>query len=151
MRCCLSPRTLWSLLTLSSRVHPSSSQYQCRWKAEDYVRSDQNKGCRSSILQPSLQESRCRLEQAVSPPSFASPSHACASTTRVLRTDQSKHAVPVKSHRKSWSVSSPSSKTLPNTKSLHGSSIANATLLMAKTLRCWQITWTASYVRIWSA
>ena len=46
-------------------VHPSSPQYQCRRQAKDHVRSHQDKGCRTPILQLGVQESRCRLEQAV--------------------------------------------------------------------------------------
>lgn len=47
-------------------VHPSTSQHQRRWQAEDHVRLDQNQGCRSSLLQLGLQESRCGSQQAVS-------------------------------------------------------------------------------------
>src|SRR5215471_12991241 len=45
-------------------VHPSSSRYQCRWQAEDHVRFDQDQGGWSQILQPGLQEGRCRSNQA---------------------------------------------------------------------------------------
>ena len=58
---------------------------------------------------------------------------------------------PVKSLPKNSNASSPSSRIQPNTKSPAGSSIANVTLWMARTLKCWQTAWTASCVRTWSA
>ena len=53
----------WREVELS--VHPSSSQYQCRRKAKDYVRVDQDKGSRTAILKLGLQKGRCGFEQAV--------------------------------------------------------------------------------------
>ena len=46
-------------------VHPSTAQHERRWKAKDHVRLDQDQGCRASLLESGLQESRCRPEQAV--------------------------------------------------------------------------------------
>ena len=43
-------------LTTNSPVHLASPQHQRRWKTEDYVRLDQNQGCRSQIFQLGLQK-----------------------------------------------------------------------------------------------
>lgn len=40
-------------------VHSATVEHQRRWKAEDYVRSDPDQGCRTSLLQLGLQEGRC--------------------------------------------------------------------------------------------
>ena len=55
--------SLWREVELS--VHPASPQHQRRWQAEDHVRSNQNQGCRSPLLQSRVQEGRRGLEQAV--------------------------------------------------------------------------------------
>lgn len=47
-------------------VHPPTPQHQCRRQAEDHVRLDKNKGCRTTLLKLGLQKGRCGLEQAVS-------------------------------------------------------------------------------------
>lgn len=45
-------------------VHLASTQHQRRRQAEGRLRPYQDQGCRSPLLQPCLQEGRCRPEQA---------------------------------------------------------------------------------------
>ena len=40
-------------------VHHPFVEHKRRWKAEGHVRLDQDKGCRSPLLQLGLQEGRC--------------------------------------------------------------------------------------------
>lgn len=46
-------------------VHPPSPQHQRRWQAKNHVRLNQDQGCRPPILEPGLQKSRRRPQQAV--------------------------------------------------------------------------------------
>ena len=122
-----------------SPVHPTSPQYERRWQAEDYVRLDEDQGCRSKILQLGLQEGRCGLEQTV-----------CWQGNWLEEQRIDIRAELERSHLRNSSELSQSFKTLHSTRFQHGSSIDNAISLMARTLRFWQIAWKANFVRIWN-
>ncbi len=111
----------------------ASSEHQRRWQAEGYVRLDQDQGCRSPILQPGLQEGRCRPEQAVRQHFFSRRDFPGNNESRKLNKILS--AVPVSSPPKSSSESSPSSRTPRSTRSPRGSSTDSATLSTARTPR----------------
>ena len=55
---------------------------------------------------------------------------------------------PVNSRQKSWNVSSPSFRILPNTRSRLGSSIDNETSSTARIVRSWQTASTVNFVKI---
>lgn len=106
-------------------VHPSSAQHQRRRQAEGCLCPYQDQGCRSPLLQPRLQEGRCRSRQA------CRRAHLYAPPSRLARPNSPRHLdlliISCRFERlligmivqlRSLSASSPSSRTPPSTRSL---------------------------------